>query len=487
MQIITRFTSAVNDKRKEDIQESAKLAAFDNVLLSTDHLIANDDSQLQELCVSPIVVSCLQGKNRTIITYSFDYDDLLWLNLLLMAFHTFISKMDSDSFIQVTKSNTDNSNIPQCMPITDASDLMTLADERGTWLVIKMDVISGDEVNTLTVVNIVDDESMECASTLLDEIHHAKTALGKHLNLHKEDTTVIVEIGEDKNDVYRSIQLVKQLLESKDEVNLMQMPPSTADHVFKLKYDSALKKMIELEAKLEASQIGDGIKNYTDLKTENFKLKNQIALYEEMLQRDIKTFDKSIVKEIEQRVTEKIGLPDSDSRIFKKLLLSKTDKLLQLEYEVEELNKKNLNLKKQNSSDNVKQGNTLKSTSKETEESLLLAMTETIQNQQVHLEKELERAEAELKKKEKLLEEKNGKWIQRNEMVNKEQNEVEKKLENMGNRFKSIAANAENLPRQYPVSIENTPKTPIRSRSERDESESETRRKGLNFNIIKPF
>ncbi|TID29863.1 hypothetical protein CANINC_001556 [Pichia inconspicua] len=399
--------------------------------------------------------------------------------------------LDNDLTVDIIKINTQNRDqqILRINNIDDIHELVELSNElRERWTVFQMNVTSSNQVNTLTVVNIVDDENMECAATLLEELQFMNTPLGDIVNIEKEHTSVIIEVGEDKNEIHKSIQLVIKLLELKEDAPSLQRKTfNVEDQMFKLKYDSALEKIVELEAKIEMLQISDHSKSIIDLKAENFELKHQMNLLRDILQND-NVFEDSEMNEINKSLNQKVENVDSDARIYKKLLVNKTDKLLQLEYEIEVLNKKNLNLKQQNSSESIKKANNNQLNPNETDKTLLLAMTETIKNQQIHLRKELERSEAELKKKEKLLEETNGNLIQRNEIVIREQNEVEKKLENMENRFKNIAAIADNSFRQNLAHTSSSNlQTPISFNSDNEDTEPEGRRRGLNLNIIKPY
>lgn len=492
MQIVTHIDNTSNNQESLQKQFSAKYDDFDDIFLDGDRIVTNCFNDLRDLCVYPAVKSCLKENERIIIVYSCGVLDPFWSRLMQMIYSYLELNINDNFNIDI---NRFGEKTHEELQINNSQELKTVIKE---WIkaddplfVIQLKIILPDGVKTLKLINVFVDETIDSRDKIFRQINHSTIKIRDIVALKYENTTVVLNIG--NNDLYWPLQFVKQLVELKKDTRSVKGPnEGDVDQVFKLKYDSALQKMIDLETKLEVLRItGDEI---IDLRAENSKLKQQLSLYQEMLRCERNGFDMSITAEIEGHITKKNTTLESDAIIYKKLLVSKTDRILQLEYEIEQLSQEKINLTNQNTSESMKEGDA-GSCGRENVgiygemQNNLFALTETIQTQNVHLQKEVERAEADLLQKESLLKETSKIWMQRNISVAKEQNEVEMKLAGMGNRFKNIVRSADNKVKQSSASIKSPPlKLPTSSTfGGTNDTDSENKRRGPNFNIIKPF
>lgn len=203
---------------------------------------------------------------------------------------------------------------------------------------------------------------------------------------------------------------------------------------WKSKYVNALKKIVDLEAKNESSEfssfhhdnggneIGDDVNGMAKLRMENASLRNELNIY------------KTSVEEMNNnKLTDRIDFMmtlrsfqslKADVEIYKKLLVTKTDQIIQLEDELEELKSRNLNV----TDHGVKELDSLHT---------MQSMSNKIQQQNDDLLQQVEKAEQLLMRKEQELKSVTLKWSNRDMVVTDEQNEVEKKLEQMSRRLKS--------------------------------------------------
>lgn len=203
---------------------------------------------------------------------------------------------------------------------------------------------------------------------------------------------------------------------------------------WKSKYVNALKKIIDLEARSESpvfssfhhdssgNEIGEDAKSIAKLRMENANLRKELNIY--------KT---SVEAMNNNKITEKIDFMmtlrsfqslKADVEIYKKLLVTKTDQILQLEDEIEELKSRNSNV----ADHGVKELDSLHT---------MKSMSNKIQEQNDELLQQVEKAEQLLMRKEQELKSVTLKWSNRDMVVNEEQNEVEQKLEQMSRRLKS--------------------------------------------------
>lgn len=203
---------------------------------------------------------------------------------------------------------------------------------------------------------------------------------------------------------------------------------------WKSKYVNALKKIIDLETRSESpvfssfhhdssgNEIGEDAKSIAKLRMENANLRKELNIY--------KT---SVEAMNNNKITEKIDFMmtlrsfqslKADVEIYKKLLVTKTDQILQLEDEIEELKSRNSNV----ADHGVKELDSLHT---------MKSMSNKIQQQNDELLQQVEKAEQLLMRKEQELKSVTLKWSNRDMVVNEEQNEVEQKLEQMSRRLKS--------------------------------------------------
>lgn len=225
---------------------------------------------------------------------------------------------------------------------------------------------------------------------------------------------------------------------------------------WKIKYINALKKIIELETKVEINEHGNKKKGKYNFFDDGHNIPN------------------SIIRKIESLET--------DIEISRKLLVSKTDQILQLESELE-------SYQINNNGNNGKIPNMYYI--EQDSFNVMKQMSDTIQLQNNELLQQVERAEQLVQKKEKRLKNENLKWFERNKLVINQQNGVEQKLIQMSGRLKNITKhdfgnndNGDNKNIGHSV-ISNGNKD-IGSQSSSNENNNSGVKKGLNLHIIKP-
>lgn len=253
---------------------------------------------------------------------------------------------------------------------------------------------------------------------------------------------------------------------------------------WKSRYVNALKKIVDLEARIEAPGYNNALSNdieYSNnleqLKKENSGMREELDIYKKI----VNDFQNDQLKEsLDITLTLKsLESLKADVEIYKKLLVTKTDHIIQLEDQLEEYKNGNLNINSHEINEDEQDSiNTMKT------------MSDTIQSQNHELLKQVERAEQLLLKKEKDLERANLKWLDRDHIVTQEQKEVEKKLEEMNERLKHAIDGAST---GNANSINNHNYTPSNSNSHLNDNYTHSSstaaaaaKKGVNLHIIKP-
>lgn len=297
---------------------------------------------------------------------------------------------------------------------------------------------------------------------------NAKTAIIINCSSDSKDlneTISSLRFAQRAKNVYNSaiinkIEYEKEGKESKSEDNGND---NEETKTWKSKYINALKKIVQLETELESMGNNEGKSdnnnnnnidnNYQEicrLSKENIELKNENIKLNETIEYLRENNDNCNIIDIKISLTESIRKFESlksDIEIYKKLLVSKTDQILQLE------------------SDKLNDMNNSK---------IYKEMTNTIQLQNDLLIEQVEIAERELRNKQEKIQEAMNKLNDRNKIVNNEQENVENKLQEMSKRLNNISKNKV-VKIDDEVNEENN-KTPINHKIGT----------GLNLNIIKP-
>lgn len=231
-----------------------------------------------------------------------------------------------------------------------------------------------------------------------------------------------------------------------------RVPTDMESKTWKSKYVNALKKIVDLETKLESSKFHGNENEITDealpkLLEENERLRSENNNFKKVIS-DTKNGKLSQSVDSRNYISKTNRTLDSlrsDVEIYKKLLVSKTDRILQLEADLGESDTgartfETHRLRTPNGSkSNVRNA---PADSKLTM-GIMKEMTETIQMQNDSLLEQVEHAERLLRQKEAMLQETTVKLANRGNAVLEEQLEVEKKLENMSKRLVCITDNGD--------------------------------------------
>lgn len=256
---------------------------------------------------------------------------------------------------------------------------------------------------------------------------------------------------------------------------------------WKSKYVTALKKLVDLEARLESPNFRSLHVDTADsdivcdqdemerLREENMKLRDELNIYKTSFKEMNNT---NLANTLEYKTTFKsLQSLKADVDIYKKLLVTKTDQIIQLEDELEELKSGGWQMTDYGSKE-LDSLHTMKS------------MSDTIQVQNDELLQQVEKAEQLLLCKEQELRNATLKWANRDSVVSEEQSEVEKKLEQMSRRLKS-AINGDILLKgsvnngNIKIFSDSDKHEPELVGSINDNNNSFTK-KGVNLRIVKP-
>lgn len=275
---------------------------------------------------------------------------------------------------------------------------------------------------------------------------NSKTAIIINCSSEYDDlneTLSSLRFAQRARDVCNNVSINKSNIEiDNDNINNCTESANEDQNLWKLKYVNALKKIVTLETKLESNvevafNSGNTSKDINDLikslKTENSKLRDENKIYKQSI-KDFK--NEKLHEALDRRLSTSTTIHSlqslkSDVEIFKKLLVSKTDQILELEEKFE-------NLKKINNSSFL---NTNSNNNKESL-NIMKEMSNNINIRNSELAKQVEQAKSLLIQKENQLRIMHDKLKDRDEIVSIEHNEVDKKLNQLSNRLKNSNNNS---------------------------------------------
>lgn len=247
--------------------------------------------------------------------------------------------------------------------------------------------------NSKTAIFITCSSDLDDFNETLSSLRFGQRAKNVH-NVITQNRIKEMNIKQSNN-----IQLKDNNIDNIDQIS----ENSNDNNEWKLKYVAALKKIIELESIIESPD---------KLMKENDLLREELNSYKEQFKNEM------INQSIDYITLRSLQSLKSDIELYKKLLVTKTDKIIELEEKIEKT-------KCQSSFKGYDSINTMRT------------MYNSIQSQNDELLEKVEEAKRVLKSKEDELENANSKWYERDSVVNEEQNEVEKKLERLSSRLKS--------------------------------------------------
>lgn len=305
-------------------------------------------------------------------------------------------------------------------------------------------------------------------------------------------TAMIINCSSDADDLNETLSSLRFAQRAKDVRNVVSMNKSIVENKekvesgviteksnvdqdiksWKSKYVNALKKIVQLETDIELLSANKNLKELNDLivflKAENLKLKDENKVFKQSfkdLQND--TLNETIDFRLKTSMTiRSLDSLKSDTEIYKKLLVSKTDKILQLEDEIEDI-KNDENSKSRDNKNNFFQESTLNTIKK---------LSGTIQLQNNELLQQVEKSGHILTQKEQKLKLVNDKLAQRDITVSAEQTEIQKKLFEMNDRLQRLKEKEKEI--SY---AQDSDKNDINM-----ELDLSGTKKGLNLRIVKP-
>jgi kinesin family protein 5 len=232
---------------------------------------------------------------------------------------------------------------------------------------------------------------------------------------------------------------------------------------WKIKYHNALKKIVELETELEFNQ-------FEDLKAENKALKESLKEALNQLRNNEYNSDNNLENNV-LPLNEFESL-QSNVNVYRKLLVSKTDQILELESQLENFkidqnkNVKNITRKEPYNDESIV---------------ILKEMKDIIEYQNDDLLQQVEQAKQLLFEKDEQLKQARLKWEERNTIVINEQNEVNSKLSKISERLRNVTIyEHEKETNLNPLKLDmNCNKSNINNFNN-------SVRKGLNLHITKP-
>lgn len=316
---------------------------------------------------------------------------------------------------------------------------------------------------------------------LVDGSHLAailKNSFGPHSN-----TSIIVNCSSDLDDAretIKSLKFAERIKKMEKDANAYGVGAADIEWLdesyWKKKYEHTLKKIIELETNMEISENSNTINNeaLNKLKNDNLMLHGEVITLKKVIQTmkagEIKASKNDSFSQ--ENTKQKIEYLESEIEVLKKLLISKTDKIFDLESALEQT-KVNMESRENSRIDDLIQQDSLK---------VIKEMSSTIQSQNTDLLRQVQLAEKLLSERSDHLQAVTNTLSSKNYVVENEQNEVDRKLLQMSRRLNNFSSG------ERPTSnrLNNVGNGELESKNN-DVLNGKEIKKGLNLDIIKPF